>query len=302
MKRRLKLALVVLILLGTITLFIQYAATHHEVISKIRDLSPGMLAILLVFYALWFVSISVVLATSLRMYGKTITKQENMLLNAYSSLVNFFGPGQSGPAFRGLYLRKRHNFSLKYYIFTTLLYYGFYAVLSAFLLCVGSRPWWQTVLLMVTAAIASVFIIRWYARRSALKDQPGINAKTLSWMFGAVALQMVAQVGIYTVELHSVSPGSSFSQVLTYTGAANFALFVSLTPGAIGIREAFLVFSQNLHHISNAAIVAANIIDRATYLIVLGIMFVAVITLHAKDRLHVRSVRENSEKTNEKAA
>jgi uncharacterized membrane protein YbhN (UPF0104 family) len=296
MKRKLKLAVAIVILLATVGLFVRYAATHPEVISKVRDLSPGMLAVLLCFYALWFVSVSVVLKISLHMYNKPITKQENMLLNAYSSLVNFFGPGQSGPAFRGLYLKKRHNFSLKHYIFTTLVYYAFYAVLSAFLLCVGSRPWWQTVLLMIAAAASSVFVIQLYAKRSSLKDQPGINPTNMAYMFGAVALQMVAQVGIYYVELHNVSPGVSFSQILTYTGAANFALFVSLTPGAIGIREAFLVFSQSLHHISNSAIVAANIIDRAAYLVVLGIMFVAVITLHAKDRLHVRQVRASEVK------
>ena len=291
MKRKLKLAVAIVILATTVGLFVRYAATHPDVIHKVGDLSPGMLALLLVFYAMWFAAISIVLKISLHMYNKPITKQENLLLNAYSSLVNFFGPGQSGPAFRGLYLKKRHNFSLKHYIFTTLLYYGFYAVLSAFLLCVGSRPWWQTTILMVLAAVASVVIIKWYAERSSLKDQPGVNPTNMAYMFGAVALQMVAQVGIFYVELHNVSPGVSFSQVLTYTGAANFALFVSLTPGAIGIREAFLVFSQNLHHIGNSAIVAANIIDRAAYLVVLGIMFIAVITLHAKDKLHVRQVK-----------
>lgn len=291
MKRKLRLLLAIVILSATVGLFVHYAVTHPDVIRKVGDLSPGMLAMLLVFYAMWFAAISVVLYVSLRMYNKPISKQENLLLNAYSSLVNFFGPGQSGPAFRGLYLKKRHNFSLKHYIFTTLLYYGFYAVLSAFLLCVGSRPWWQTAVLMVLAAVASVVIIKWYARRSSLNDQPGVNPKNMAFMFGAVVLQMVAQVGIFYVELHNVSPGVSFSQVLTYTGAANFALFVSLTPGAIGIREAFLVFSQNLHHISNSAIVAANIIDRAAYLVVLGIMFIAVVGLHAKDKLHVRQVK-----------
>lgn len=296
MKRKLKLALVAIILLATVTLFVHYAATHPEVIHMISDLSPGMLAGLLGFYSLWFLAISLVLYISLHMYGKTISKQENMLLNAYSSLVNFFGPGQSGPAFRGIYLKKRHDFALKHYVFTTLLYYGFYAVLSAFLLFVGSRPWWQTIGLMVVVAAASVVVIRWYARRSSLTEEAGINLRTLAWMFGTVTIQMIAQVGIFYVELHNVSPGASFSQILTYTGAANFALFVSLTPGAIGIREAFLVFSQHLHHISNAAIVAANIIDRATYLIVLGIMFIAVIVLHAKDRLHVRQVTAKSDK------
>jgi uncharacterized membrane protein YbhN (UPF0104 family) len=297
MKRKLKLGLAIVILATTVGLFVHYAATHPDVIRKVGDLSPGMLAMLLGFYAIWFAAISIVLFVSLRMYNKPISRQENLLLNAYSSLVNFFGPGQSGPAFRGVYLKKRHNFSLKHYIFTTLLYYAFYAVLSAFLLCVGSRPWWQTVLLMIAAAISSVVVIKWYSKRSSLKDQPGINPTNMSFMFGAVVLQMIAQVGIYYVELHNVSPGVSFSQILTYTGAANFALFVSLTPGAIGIREAFLVFSQNLHHIGNSAIVAANIIDRAAYLVVLGIMFVAVVTLHAKDKLHVRQVRASAEKS-----
>jgi len=297
MKRKLKLGLAIVILATTVGLFVHYAATHPDVIRKVGDLSPGMLALLLGFYSLWFTAISIVLYVSLRMYNKPISKQENLLLNAYSSLVNFFGPGQSGPAFRGLYLKKRHNFSLKHYIFTTLLYYAFYAVLSAFLLCVGSRPWWQTALLMIAAAVSSVVVIKWYSKRSSLKDQPGINPTNMSFMFGAVVLQMIAQVGIYYVELHNVNPGVSFSQILTYTGAANFALFVSLTPGAIGIREAFLVFSQNLHHIGNSAIVAANIIDRAAYLVVLGIMFVAVVTLHAKDKLHVRQVRASAEKS-----
>jgi uncharacterized membrane protein YbhN (UPF0104 family) len=117
-------------------------------------------------------------------------------------------------------------------------------------------------------------------------------------MAGATALQLAALVGVYYVELSSAAPGVSFGQVLTYTGAANFALFAAITPGAIGIREAFLVFSHNLHHISNTVIVAANIIDRAAYLIVLGIMFIMVLTLHAKDKLRVRQITAEENKSN----
>lgn len=290
MKRHLKLALTILILAGTVAAFAYYAKTHPEIIGKLGDISPAMLAALLPFYALWFVSVAMVLRVSLRLYGKTISRQENLLLNAYSSLVNFFGPGQSGPAFRGVYLKKRHGLKLKDYIFATLLYYGFYAVLSAFLLFVGSKPWWMTMLVMIAAGVGSVVVIKWYAKRSSIKDEPGMNLINLGWLFGATAVQMVAQIGIFYVELHHVADSVSFGQVLAYTGAANFALFVSITPGAIGIREAFLVFSQSLHNINSAAIVAANIIDRAAYLLVLGIMFVMVVALHAKDKLHVKQV------------
>jgi uncharacterized membrane protein YbhN (UPF0104 family) len=292
MKRSLKLALVCVILTGTITAFVLYAKGHPEVVHKIRDITPGMIALLMLCFTLWFASLVFILHVTLRMFDKTLSRQENILLNAYSSLVNFFGPAQSGPAFRGLYLKKRHGLKFKHYIFGTLLYYALYAILSAFLLFVGSRPWWQTAILVIAAGISSIAVLKWYTRRSKLSDQPGINLRNLSWLLVGTAVQMVAQVGMFYIEVHSVDPGASFAQILTYTGASNFALFASITPGAIGIREAFLVFSQNLHHISNTAIVAANIIDRAAYLIFLGVLFVLVLALHAKEKLHVSSVRQ----------
>ncbi|HET8671468.1 MAG TPA: hypothetical protein VFM05_12815, partial [Candidatus Saccharimonadales bacterium] len=108
MKRSLKTALVFLVLIATATAFILYANGHPEVIRKIGDIEPDMMALLMVLFALWFISLTLILRITLRLYAKSMSLQENMLLNAYSSLVNFFGPGQSGPAFRAVYLKKRH--------------------------------------------------------------------------------------------------------------------------------------------------------------------------------------------------
>jgi uncharacterized membrane protein YbhN (UPF0104 family) len=287
MKKKLKLALVVLILIATVTAFVRYAATHPELFERLGETNPAILLLLVLLYIIWFLALVVILRISLRMYGKTMSRQENLLLNAYSSLVNFFGPGQSGPAFRGIYLKKRHNLPIKSYMFATLLYYGFYAVISAFLLFVGSRAWWQTVLLMLGAGAGSLLVIRWYAGRSKISNKPSINVKNLGWLFIATGVQTVTQTVIFYIELLNVDRTISLAQALTYTGAANFALFVSLTPGAIGIREAFLVFSQNLHHIGDATIVAASVIDRAVYLVLLGLLFMLVLSLHAKDKLHL---------------
>ena len=63
---------------------------------------------------------------------------------------------------------------------------------------------------------------------------------------------------------------------------------------AIGIREAFLVFSQNLHHLSNMVIVAANVIDRAIYLVFLGILFIVTVGLHAKGSLRIKRYTSDS--------
>ena len=231
---------------------------------------------------------------SIRMFKKTVPLQENFLLNAYSSLINFFGPGQSGPGLRGLYLKARHDVRIKDFLFVTLIYYGFYAMLSAFLLFVGSRPWWQTALLVLFVGSGSYVFIKWYEKRSSVNEGPGFTPKNLIYLFLATVLQMAAQVAIYWTELHSVSPGISMSQVLTYTGAANFALFVALTPGAIGIRESFLFFTGQLHHISNSIIIAANVVDRAIYLVFLGILFLFVLGLHAKDKLKLSQLKASA--------
>jgi uncharacterized membrane protein YbhN (UPF0104 family) len=76
--------------------------------------------------------------------------------------------------------------------------------------------------------------------------------------------------------------------MITYTGAANFSLFVALTPGAIGIRESFLLFTKRLNHLSNANILTASIIDRSIFLIFLGVLFIVGIILHSKNKLLVK--------------
>lgn len=288
--KRLKFVLALVLLVATVLVFVRYVATHPAVLQKLKEINPALMVLLLVCYAVWFLALVWYLSVSVRMYGKNMTKQENVLLSAYSSLLNFFGPGQSGPAFRGLYLKKRHGLALKKFIFTTLLYYGFYAVLSALLLCAGSRPWWQTVLAVVAAGAISYVVVRRYARRAKVQQEPGVNFRNLALLFTATALQVGMQAVIFYIELRDVSTNVSIAQALTYTGAANFALFVSITPAAIGIREAFLVFSQNLHHIGNTVIIAANVIDRAMYLLLLGILFILVLMLHAKKTLHLKQI------------
>lgn len=295
MKKYLRPVLAIVILLITLGAFTYYLKHHPEVLRQLGDMHPLMVALLIFLYAIWFLAIVLVTRISLRMYSKTMSRQENLLFNAYSSLINFFGPGQSGPVFRAAYLKKRHNLGIKQFMFATLLYYGFYAIISACFMFVGTRAWWQTMLLMLAVGATSLALIRWYAAKKAkLTNEPGVNPLTIGLLFGATLLQMIAQGAIYAVELNSAGAHASFGQVLAYTGVANFALFVALTPGAIGIREGFLLFSQGLHGLSGAIIVAANLIDRAVYLLFLGLLFVLVLTTHAKDKLRITKKSEKA--------
>ena len=290
MKKYLKLFLAPAIIVVTLAVFGRFVATHPKLVVTLRHTNPWLAVGVIGVYIVGFLVLAALQNISLEMVEKPVEKTENVLLTAYSTLVNFFGPGQSGPGFRAIYLKKRHGVNFKDFIFVTLIYYGFYAVISATMLAIGSRPWWQTVLGVLASGGASLGVIKLYRRKSKTKHMAGINPKTLAKLFAATTLQLAVQATVYFLELRSVDPHISISQVVTYAGAANFSLFAALTPGAIGIREAFLVFSQRLHHISNADIVAANVLDRAIYLVFLGLLFALIIVTHAKKQLRVKQI------------
>lgn len=295
MKKYMKPTLAVIILLATVFIIVRYMNGHPEILEQLKKTNPWVLAVLVGLYCIWSAALVWVLVGQLKVLGKKLAMRENILLNSYSSLVNFFGPGQSGPGVRAVYLKAKHAIRLRDFTFVVLLYYGCYAVISAAFLFAGSRPWWQTALLVGAAGTGSFVVIRWFAQKSRKKESTQklsatvFNFKAVGIIFASTLLQLTTQAIIYGVELHSVGQDPSIGQIISYTGAANFALFVSITPGAIGIREAFLAFSTSLHGIDNAGIVAANVIDRAAYLLFLGILFIVVGALHAKKHLAIKS-------------
>ena len=293
MKKHLKTGIAIGILLATIGAFAYYLSRHPETANRLTHTPPLTVLALLAVYAASFLAYAYITRCSLQLFSKNMGIQENILFNAYSSLVNFFLPGQSGPLFRGAYLKKRHNLGVKPYVFATLIYYGFFAVLSVLLIVAVQRPWWQSGAAAIVLAGTSVLFVRRYKRRAHLSKAVHGQAAIAGKIGLVTGLQIALQVVIFALELHTVNAHASFRQVAAYTGVANLSLFVALTPGAIGIREAFLLFSHRLHHLDSSAIVAASVVDRAVYLVFLGLLFVLVMSLHAKTKLQVSQLTLN---------
>lgn len=296
MKRRLKLFLAPLILLATVAVIARYLSEHSYLLTRLAHTPLSTVVWVLFIDVLAFGTLILILTATTEMYKKRLSWRDNFLLSAYSSLVNFFGPGQSGPAVRAAYLKKRLGMKIKQYTFATLIYYACFAVLSALLVMAGQAAWWETVLVTAAVGLLSFVVIKRFMRKQMDDEASEVHAASVANILIATALQMVTQVALYGVELHSVDKHVAFGQILTYTGVANFAVFVALTPGAIGIRESFLVFSERLHHISSASIVSANLIDRGVYILFLGVLFLFVLGLHAKERVVGKgNVQKNSE-------
>lgn len=278
----------VAILLATIAAFVGYTVEHPELLDRLGRMSPDVVVVLLLLYIAWFAALALTVRMTLGLCRAHVRTSELGLLTAYSTLMNFLVPGQSGLIVRGVYMKKQHGLAMKPYLLASLLYYACYAVVSAFMLLVASRPWWQTTGGLGLAGLGSYVVVRWYERRSETGTAGlDLGLQRLGLLLFATAVQACAQVAVYGFELHVVEPGVRLSQAVTFTGAANFSLFVALTPGAIGIRESFLYFSRQLHHVGTATIVAASVIDRTVFMLLLGLLFVVSTVFNAKRALKV---------------
>lgn len=277
------------ILVITVAVFVAYFIAHPQVWDQLGQIPRSTLFLILGLYLLFTGSLALVNTATLKLCRYRMKAGESMLLTAYSSVINFFGPLQSGPAFRAVYVKQKHNVKIKDYTVASFVYYFFYALFSVILLFSGVLKWWIVPLAILI--VIGIFYLR-------LKEVQGFkrlsNLALGNWYHMAIATSV--QIGllllIFWAELSSVSPGVQFSQVAIYTGAANLALFVSFTPGAIGFREAFLVFTQNLHHIDNATIVAANTIDRAIYVLMLLILAGFIGATHAGKKLKLQTEKD----------
>lgn len=289
-KKSIRLVASIAILCTTIAAFAYYLHAHPEYITQLLHTQPKWLVLIVGSSLIAVYALNMLYDVLVRMTGKQLKPTENILLTIYSSIANFFGPLQSGPGVRAAYLKSKHKVSLRAYFLVTLLYYATFAVMNAFCLLVGTRPWWQAVAASIGATIISYGIIRFAAsRRRKEASLLHITPRLVTALILLTATQIFF-IGLrYYFALQAAHAHVSIGQAISYTGAANFAVFVSITPDGVGIREAFLLFAQNIHHVSTHSIVAANIIDRATFVLFLGILFLIALALHAKDRLRMTS-------------
>jgi uncharacterized membrane protein YbhN (UPF0104 family) len=289
-----KRSLTILIVAATFIFFGYYLRDHPELIDTITSLDVFTLLLLTIGYVAVTLANAFVLYYSLRFIKKRTSLIDNIILTGYSSIVNFFGPLQSGPGFRAIYLKKRYDIRLRDFFVTTLVFYGFFALINAAIIAgaslytFGSFSFYTIVLIGLAAAGFFAYMV---TRREA-RIRIALRALRLTdknfWLIGLGALGVsAATTATYYVEIHHVSTNVSLLQTVVYTAAANLALFVSLTPGAIGIRESFLVLSQQLHGIDTSTIVSASVIDRAFYVGFLLLLFSILLIVNSRKHLAV---------------
>ncbi len=271
-----KKALAITVIIGSLCFLIIYAILHPSVVENVLRTDPRVLGLLLMLYLGVIFTQFIIMYATIRLCKKNLPVKNGIFLSIYSAVANFFGPLQSGPGVRAVYLKQKVGLRIRDYTLATLFYYFAFAAINGSLLFINSIPF-LTLLGMLVAILLTVF--------GTNKLHFGNLSKFVLVIFLTTVIQILLMTTIYFVELHAINAPSnySFTQTLVYSASANLSLFVSITPGAIGIREAFIVFAQSLHHIPLVSIISAGILDRAFYVLFLIMLFMVSSSMHLKD-------------------
>jgi uncharacterized membrane protein YbhN (UPF0104 family) len=288
---------VLTIVVLTIAAFVYYFHAHPDYIDKLLATSPMVIVLLTITNFALITMVAVINHASAQICQVELEKRESFLLTAYSSLANFFGPLQSGPGVRAGYLKARYKVRLRDFTMVTLIGYGFYAIVSALFLVIGVMPWWASVLVVLGTSGVSYAVIRWFGKKNTKgPSRIRLSPRRLSIIGIATIAQVTLMAVRYGIELTAIGAHASIGQIVSYTGAANFSLFVSITPDGIGIRETFLLFAQRLHGVATNEIVSASLIDRASYVVFLAILGIIALSLHAHKRFATKSKADSENK------
>jgi uncharacterized membrane protein YbhN (UPF0104 family) len=275
-----KRTLAIIVIVAFLLFFGYYIALHPDILKNVIKVGPARGSLIFVLYFGVVLTNCGIMYNTIRLCKKTLPLKSGLLLTMYTSVINFFGPLQSGPGVRAVYLKTKIGLRIRDYTYAMLFYYFSFAALNASLLFINKMPWFT--LIGVIAAITLTIV-------GTYKFGLWKNKRFVIAIFVLTLIQILFMVIIYGTELNVVDPSAHYSifQMISYTSSANLSLFVSLTPGGIGIREAFLIFAGSLHNVSLSSIVAAGILDRAIYIFFLIILFVISSIVHIQDTLGV---------------
>jgi uncharacterized membrane protein YbhN (UPF0104 family) len=289
----LKKILAALIIIITLLVFLWYIINTAAVRETLLDVTAPNIFYLFLCFSILTMSNVIILIATLSYLHKKMPIGENVILTSYSSVVNFFGPLQSGPGFRALYLKRKYSLPIRRFIGANLIFYAFLAIINLGILFLAYLLSNSATLLGVFGSIAIIGLVviastkirrvnNFYAELS----QKGALHKRSFWFLGLSSFLLTfSGILTYFTELNMVNSATTLSQTIVYSAAANIALFVSLTPGALGIRESFLLVTQPLHNVSTTDIIAANVIDRAFYILFLFVVFLLSALLHFRQQL-----------------
>lgn len=276
-------------LLGTLVLVFlaDYLLANQQQLTSLAQIRhyPQLMFVILVAQVLFQISNGLFLVWLLGLFKLKISIKEGISVAIFSSFANFFMPLQAGLGWRAWYLKKHHNFELTKFGQSLFVSYLIVFQLNASL---GLLAWFflnparsglNTLLLLSLVIVwisATVLLI--LKRSLWLKKIADLWPAILIILTNFLLSSLVYFSLIFATTTNSVNNWNQFITFASWqnlagvgllTSLSSFSLLLSITPAALGIREAIFSLHTELLHLPPAQLVGLSLLDRSLMLIVI---------------------------------
>jgi uncharacterized membrane protein YbhN (UPF0104 family) len=233
-------------------------------------------------------------------FNKSIAIFESLYVSLISSVGNYFAPVGAGLGFRAIYLKRRHGLAYGDFITTVAGNYllVFLTTSAAGLIALAivyqrtGQAYW-----VLTAVFTSLFIIDFmfmsvkvarfianllkrlrFAKFVADLFQRIIEGwllvigdkRLVTRLLGLTAIGFPLLLLTIFLVLSSLNIHVAFSSLLMLAALSSLSVFINITPGNIGVKEAVFIFSSQVIGLTTPQILAYSLIDRGVLFIVLS--------------------------------
>jgi len=290
-KKKIFQILVLLILIGW---FASYFYQHIEEFRELKIVAPFFLVPIFLLTTLFLINNGLVLKYFLEPFNIKLKFKEWLGLSVINTMGNYLTPFRGGTAAKAFYLKTRYRFSYSYFLgtlagmtiiaflinsfvgllTTILLYYiyGFFNILIfaiflfVFLFLLGIVFFSPTVKETKCPFVNKLInvINGWHLIKS--------NRKIIA-ITSLISLINVA-IMLFTIFLEFRVFGISISllSALFLSIMSTLSLFVSITPGALGIKEAIVAFTAVVINVPISQALTISFLDRVISLMIILIL------------------------------
>lgn len=295
MKRKLSILISILV----VAVFAGYSYRHIQEFKPLLEINPAYLL------ALFGCNLGVLAANALFIqltllpYEKFIKFKESLFLSTLSSVGNFFAPAGGGFGLRAIYLKQRHDLSYSDFVSTlsgnyilVFLVNSFCALGAMFFLRQHSAQTAYPILiilfsgLFLTSLALTLFRVPAGLFRPLGKLGKKIELVVDGWhkisanrflvvrLLGLILLNLLISVLNFWLIIHALNLHVGVAALLFFSVLGSLSLFVNITPGNIGIKEAIYLFSSAVIGFSTSQILQIALVDR-------GVVFITLLLLWA---------------------
>lgn len=233
-------------------------------------------------------------------FDKIITVRESVRVSLISSLGNFFASSGAGLGFRAVYLKKKHGLSYGDYMTTMYGNYLLFFIINAILgivslLLISNKQGiqYQGALLFFVGLLVASLVLCFVPLPKLFKDKfknkyvssalGFVHKMTEGWsrivknkrllmhLTVLVTIQLVLTIIIGWLEISSLNIVIGFPELLLFSVLGSMSIFISLTPGNLGVKEGIYILTASVIGLTTPQIVSIALIDRG---ILFGTLFV----------------------------